>query len=377
VITQLSIDDKSYFVRPREIFIRLTLLAAMAVSCFLLMIPFLKLIVTGIIIAIGVYPGYRMLTNALKGRTKWAATICTIVLLAVMIVPAVLLAGTLVDGISTLVHQVQAGQLNIPPPPPSLNTVPLVGPKLEGLWTLASTNLSEVVKRLSPEIAKRIPAVLSASAGAGGMILQFLISILLAGYLLATSEANGRFADRLFLRIFGDQGLEFKELVSATVRSVTNGILGVAVIQTFFATLGFWFAGLPGAGLWAIVFLIAAVLQVGMLVLIPALLYAFAVFSTTHAVIFLVWCIFVGLMDNVLKPMLLGRGSKVPMAVIFLGVLGGFITMNLIGLFVGAIILSVGYKLFLAWLNYGSPQAAETEEPPARVEPVSSSVPST
>ncbi len=376
MITQLSIDDKGYFIRPREIFIRLTLLAAMAVSCFLLMIPFLKLIVTGIIIAIGVYPAYRMLTNALKGRTKWAATICTIVLLAVMIVPAVLLAGTLVDGVRTLVHQVQAGQLNIPPPPAGLETVPLVGRKLEGLWTLASTNLSEVVKRLSPEIEKRIPAVLSASAGAGGMILQFLISILLAGYLLATSEANGRFADKLFIRIFGDQGLEFKELVSATVRSVTNGILGVAVIQTFFATLGFWFGGLPGAGLWAILFLIAAVLQVGMLVLIPALLYAFAVFSTTHAVIFLVWCIFVGLMDNVLKPMLLGRGSKVPMAVIFLGVLGGFITMNLIGLFVGAIILSVGYKLFLAWLNYGSPQAAETEEPSAGVEPLSSSVPS-
>ena len=376
MITQFSIEDKGYFARPREIFIRLTLLTAMAVSCFLLMLPFLKLIVSGIIIAIGVYPGYRMLTNALKGRTKWAATICTILLLAVMIVPAVLLAGTLVDGTRTLVHQVQAGQLNIPPPPPSLDTVPLVGRKLEGLWTLASTNLSELVKRLSPEIEKRIPAVLSASAGVGGVLLQFLISILLAGYLLATSEANGRFADRLFLRIFGEQGMEFKELVSATVRSVTNGILGVAVIQTFFATLGFWFGGLPGAGLWAILFLIAAVLQVGALVLVPALLYAFAAFSTTHAVIFLVWCIFVGLMDNVLKPMLLGRGSKVPMAVIFLGVLGGFITMNLIGLFVGAIILSVGYKLFLAWLNYGSPQAAEIEEPPAGVEPVSSSVPS-
>jgi predicted PurR-regulated permease PerM len=376
VITQLSIDEKNYFARPREIFIRLTLLAAMAVSCFLLMIPFLKLIVSGIIIAIGVYPGYRMLTKALKGRTKWAATICTILLLAVMIVPSVLLAGTLVEGIRNLVHQVQEGRLEIPPPPAGLNTVPLVGPKLEAFWTLASTNLSEVVKRFSPEIAKRIPAVLSASAGVGGMILQFLISILLAGYLLATSEANGRFADKLFIRIFGEQGLEFKELVSATVRSVTNGILGVAVIQTFCATLGFWFGGLPAAGLWAILFLIAAVLQVGVLVLVPAVLYAFAAFSTTHAVIFLVWCIFVGLMDNVLKPMLLGRGSKVPMAVIFLGVLGGFITMNLIGLFVGAIILSVGYKLFLAWLNYGSPNEAEIEEPPAGVKPVTSSVPS-
>jgi predicted PurR-regulated permease PerM len=273
-----------------------------------------------------------------------------------------------------VVRQVEAGGLNIPLPPASLDKVPVVGRKLEDFWTLCSTNLSEAVRRLRPEIQKRIPAVLSASAGAGGVLLQFLISILLAGYLLATSEANGRFADRLFVRIFDDLGLEYKELVSDTIRSVTNGILGVAVIQTLFASLGFWFGGLPGAGLWAMIFLVAAILQLGAIVLIPAVFYAFAVFSTTHAVILLVWCIVVGLMDNVLKPILLGRGSKVPMAVIFLGVLGGFMLMNIIGLFVGAIILSVGYKLFMAWLNYGAPQEAEgLEAPPVAVDPVRSS----
>jgi predicted PurR-regulated permease PerM len=368
VIAQ-ALDDRSYFVRAREIFIRLTLLAAMGVSCYLLMLPFLKLIVSGIIVAIGVYPGYRMLTNALKGRSKLAATICTILLLALMVVPAVLLAGTLVDGIRTVVQQVEAGHLNIPPPPPDLDKIPVIGRKLQELWTMSSTNLSELMNRLRPELQKRIPAVLSASAGVGGVVLQFLISILLAGYLLATSEANGRFADKLFTRIFGELGSEFKELVSATVRSVTNGILGVAVIQTLCASLGFWFGGLPGTGLWAVLFLIAAVLQVGALVLLPAVLYAFAVFPTMHAVVFLAWCIIVGLMDNVLKPILLGRGSKVPMAVIFIGVLGGFISMNLIGLFVGAIVLSVGYKLFLAWLNYSTPADIEAGVSPPVVAP--------
>src|SRR3974390_2330697 len=98
VTTQFSIEDKGYFARPREVFIRLSLLTAMGVSCFVLMRPFLNLIVAGIIIAIGVYPGYRMLTKFLKGRKKLAATLCTILLLGVMIVPCVLLAGTLVDG---------------------------------------------------------------------------------------------------------------------------------------------------------------------------------------------------------------------------------------------------------------------------------------
>jgi len=98
-------------------------------------------------------------------------------------------------------------------------------------------------------------------------------------------------------------------------------------------------------------FLIAAVLQVGMVVLIPAVIYMFAIASTTKAVIFLIWCIIVALMDNVLKPLLLGRGAAVPMAVVFLGAIGGFVAMGIIGLFVGAIVLSVGYKLFLAWIE--------------------------
>ena len=373
--TDFSIDDNGYFARTREIFIRLSILTAMAVSCYLLMLPFLKLIVSGIIIAIGVYPGYRMLTKALNGRSKLAATLCTVLLLAVMIVPVVLLAGTLVEGITNLVQQAQTGRLKIPLPPASLDKVPVIGHKVADFWTQCSTDVSKLVNRLSPEIQKQIPAVLSASAGAGGLVLQFLFSVLLAGYLLATSEANSRFADKLFMRIFGpDLGLEFKDLVAATVRSVTNGILGVAVIQTLCATIGFWAVGLPGTGLWAFLFLVAAVLQFGIIVLIPAVLYAFAVFPTSHAVMFLIWCIVVGLMDNVLKPVLLGRGCKVPMPVIFLGVLGGFMLMRVIGLFVGAIILAVGYKLFMAWLDYGAPsKEMETAEPPAlEVESVTS-----
>ena len=105
-------------------------------------------------------------------------------------------------------------------------------------------------------------------------------------------------------------------------------------------------------------FLIAAVLQAGILVLIPAVIYMFAIASTTKAVIFLIWCVIVGLMDNVLKPLLLGRGTAVPIAVVFVGAIGGFVAMGIIGLFVGAIVLSVGYKLFLAWLE-GGPSEAE------------------
>jgi predicted PurR-regulated permease PerM len=192
--------------------------------------------------------------------------------------------------------------------------------------------------------------------------VEFLLAILVAGALLANGEAASRAARSLFCRIFDKKGPEYHQLVSSTIRSVTSGILGVAVIQTVCAGLGFLVAGLPGAGLWAVMFLIAAVLQMGMLVLIPAVIYMFAVASTTKAVIFLIWCIIVGLMDNVLKPLLLGRGAKVPMAVVFLGAIGGFVAMGIIGLFVGAIVLSVGYKLFVAWIE---PTTVDEEVPTA------------
>jgi predicted PurR-regulated permease PerM len=361
VISESLSED--YFARGREVFIRLSLIAIMGVSCVLLLRPFLNLIICGVIISVGIFPGHQMLTKALRGRAKLSAALCSILLLAVLIVPSVLLGGTVADGIQTITRQLQAGRLDIPPPPSSLEKLPIVGRRLEEFWTLCSTNLSELATRFAPQIKKSIPAVVSASAGVGAAILLFVVAIILAGYFLATSEANGRFASRVFVRIFRDRGMEFKDLVLSTIRTVATGILGVAVIQTVCASLGFWIVGLPGAGLWALIFLVASVLQVGVVALLPAVLYGFAAFSTTRAVIFLVWCVIVGLMDNVLKPILLGRGAKVPMPVIFLGVLGGFMFMNtIIGLFVGAIVLSVGYKMFMVWLDSEVPAVVVADE---------------
>jgi predicted PurR-regulated permease PerM len=362
VINQFSVEDKTYIARAREVFIRMSLLAIMSVSCVLLLRPFLNLLISAVVIAVAIYPGYRVMTRLVRGHSNVAAVLCTFLLLLLIILPAVLLTGSLADGVSNIVNQLHAGQLKVPPPPASLYKVPVVGGKLTDVWNMCSTNLSESVSRFAPQIRKSIPGLISASAGIGGALLQFLISIVLAGVLLAYSKGGARFADRVFARVFDDQGPEFEELVSNTIRSVTNGIVGVAVIQSACASLGFWLVGLPGAGLWAALFFVASVLQIGQLVLVVAVLYAFAAYSTTHAVMFLAWCIVGALMDNVLKPILLGRGSKVPMGVIFLGVIGGFIAMRLLGLFVGAIVLSVGYKLFIAWLDAKMPSALGSDE---------------
>jgi predicted PurR-regulated permease PerM len=287
----------------------------------------------------------------LRGRGVWSSAIVTLVILAFLILPLVLLMGTLVDGAQSVATHVKDGTLAIPPPPETIQKWPLIGAPLAKVWGMAATNLSAVLHNFAPQVKVVTQWLLSASAGLGLTVLQFALSIVIAGFLLASRKAAAAAMGALASRLFGENGPEFERLVESTIRSVTTGIFGVALIQAVLAALGFFFVGLPGAGLWAVLFLVAAILQVGALVLIPAVIYAFTAVTTTSAVIFLVWCILVALLDNVLKPILLGRGAAVPMVVVFLGAIGGFVGMGMIGLFVGAIVLSVGYKLFLAWLQ--------------------------
>ena len=279
------------------------------------------------------------------------AVLLTVLLLAFLIVPVILLAGTLVEGIQNLTAHLKEGTLTIPAPPASVATWPIIGVPLKNAWSLASTNITSALRSFAPQLKAAVPWLLSASAAVGLTVLQFALSIVVAGVILAIAWGAAGAAHSLASRIFGDKGPEFEQLAGSTIRSVTAGILGVALIQSVLAGIGFFVAGLPGAGLWAIIFLIAAVLQVGALTLIPAVIYMFTISSVTKAVIFMVWCLVVALVDNVLKPLLLGRGVAVPIAVVFLGAIGGFVAMGIIGLFVGAIVLSVGYKLFLAWLD--------------------------
>jgi predicted PurR-regulated permease PerM len=344
-------SDKSYLSRALEVCIHLSLIVLLVASCFLILRPFIAVAAWGLTIAIAGYPGYRRLQKLLGDRGRFAAVLFTVLLLTVLIVPIALLAQTSIEGFQDLASRLHDGTLRIPPPPSNIAALPIIGKRLGDLWSLASTNFAAALQSLAPLIKGAAAGLLAASAGVGVGVLQFFASIVVAGFLLARSSQGASLSRKLAIHLFGDKGAQFEALAEATIRSVTTGILGVALIQTVFAGLGFLVVRLPGAGLWALVFLIAAVLQVGALTLIPAVIYVFATMSTAKAVVFLIWCIVVGLMDNVLKPLLLGRGVSVPMLVIFLGAIGGFIAMGIIGLFVGAIVLSVGYKLFLAWLD--------------------------
>lgn len=345
--------ERSRIALALEDSIHIGLAILLAIACWLILRPFVPLLTWGIIIAVAAYPSFERLRAALGGRGTLAAVIFSLVLLVLLIVPVSLLAGTVVEGVHTMATHYREGTLVIPPPPTGVESWPIIGERVFKLWSLAASDLGQALRSFAPQVKTVLQSVFTASAGFGFTMLQFLLSILVAGGLLAKAQAAYEMTCLLTKRIFGERGPEFQQLMGSTIRSVTTGILGVAFIQSVLAGLGFLVVGLPGAGLWAVVFLIAAVLQVGMLVLIPAVVYVFAASTITKAVIFLIWCVIVGLSDNVLKPILLGRGVAVPIVVVFLGAIGGFVTLGIIGLFVGAIVLSVGYKLILAWISEG------------------------
>jgi len=347
---------KADISRAIEISLNVGLVFLLAAVCILILRPFIPLITWGIIIAVACHPVFRRLQRLSGLHQGLAALLCTLFLLAILVVPAVFLAQGLVRSIQSLAVQLKAGSAIVPAPPPTIGNWPVIGAPLQKIWELAHTDLGQALNRFSPQIRALLPGVVSASADIGMVVLQFFFAIVIAGALLANAEAGYRVTRSLFDRVFADKGPELQQLVGATIRSVTFGILGVALIQAVLAAAGFLIVGLPGGSLWCAIFLFAAVLQVGGLVLIPAVIYVFATASTAKAVIFLIWCIIVGLIDNALKPLLLGRGVAVPVAVVFLGAIGGFVAMGIIGLFVGAIVLSVGYKLGIAWLQAASPE---------------------
>ncbi|MDD5322599.1 MAG: AI-2E family transporter [Methylococcales bacterium] len=328
-----SASDKIFLHRSLEATIRIGLLLIIIVWCFKIVEPFIIPIIWGIIIAVAAHPLYSRLRMAFGERHKLAATAFTIAFLIILIVPTVLLTETLIDGLEMLAEKTRDGSLSIPPPPENLGNLMVIGQPLARFWLLASENIQSALQQLTPVLRVIGSWLLSAAAGGGMAILHFVVAIIIAGILLANSSGN-RTARAITRRLSDEKGDDYADLAEATVRSVANGILGVALIQSILAGLGFMVAGVPAAGLWALLCLILSIAQIGLFtIVIPIIIYLFYTADMFTAVAFLIWSIPVGLLDSILKPILLGRGVKTPMAVIFIGAIGGLLSSGVIGLF--------------------------------------------
>jgi len=336
-----------------EAAVRLALLLLVATWCFKIITPFIVPVAWGVILAVAIYPLFLKLKSAIGGSNKLASILYTVVALAFLITPTVMISESIINTTQVVNERYEAGTLEIPAPDDSVKEWPLVGEKLYESWSLASKDLETALHKYETQVKAFAKGALSALAGAGGSVLQFIVSIIISGVFVANAPAAYKVIIKILSRLTNESsGKTYTDLSIATIRSVAQGVLGVALIQASFAGLGMFVMDVPAWGLWTLAVLVLAIAQLPPILILGFVsAYVFSVTDTTPAIIFLIYCILISVSDGFLKPLFLGRGMSTPMLVILLGAIGGMLMSGIIGLFVGAIILALGYELFMAWLN--------------------------
>ncbi len=319
--------------------------------CFRILKPFLGMLLWGLIIAIILFPVFQRLRGWLGKRNKLSSILLTVVALSILVLPSIWLVNQLVEGVKFLAGHIQVGDLTIPTPSESVATWPLIGNWLYENWLELSENLGDSLKGYIPQIVSWGEKTLGTLANTGLGILQFAASIIIAGIFLVFFEKGSDSGRKIFNKVVGERGDEFLDISLQTIRNVATGVLGVAVIQTTLMGVGLILANIPLAAVWIVVILVMTISQIPVLLFnIPLIIYLFAFVDPLPAVLWALYFLVMGMIDNILKPLLMGKGSDVPMLVIFLGALGGFIAFGFIGLFLGSIVLSLAYKLYSTWV---------------------------
>jgi len=332
-----------------QIAIRLGLLAFLIYWSFFLLQPFIPILVWAAVLAVALYPAFDWLSVHLGHRPRTAAFILTIVVLAVFLGPAAWLGLGLVDGLLKISDQLTSGELVIPSPPDSVRDWPLIGAQLYNFWNTASENFAAAFRQFAPQLKPLVGPIIAIASSAGTGTLKFLASVVIAGFLF---PAGPRLAAsiRTMLTKVAPQRTDFLALIGATIRTVSQGVIGVAVVQALLAGVVMKIVGVPHAGVLAFAVLVLGIVQIGSVpVLLPVIIWVWMAKDIGAAVLITILLVLVGLSDNVMKPFLMGRGLSTPVLVIFLGVLGGTLTHGIVGLFVGPIILAVAWELLMAW----------------------------
>jgi len=349
--------------RALELAVRLVVIGLLVYWCFRIFRPFLMPLIWGVILAVALAPIYLRLEAVLGGRRKLAATLLILVGLGILLVPAVALSDSVLDGVRAISSRLEGeptGELRIPPAPASVADWPLVGPTVYETWNAAATSLETVLKPFRSQLLAFGRWLVSLAKQAALAVLMTAVAVVIAAVLLVRRESAVKAALDIGGRLGGEHGIESVRLAGRAVGTVAKGVVGVAAIQAALAAVGLVAAGVPGAGLWALLVLVLSVAQLpAILVLGPAILYVVATDAGTATVIlFTIWSLLAAFSDAILKPLLLGRGIEIPVGVILIGAIGGLILHGLIGLFVGAVVFSIGYRLFGTWMNQNAPAGA-------------------
>lgn len=345
--------------------IRIGLVVVLVVACERVFAPFLPIMLWGVILAVSIYPMFLSLSRRTGLSPGSNATLIVMLGILLLGVPAVMLGSSFATHIFDVIGNFDVSTYTVRAPDASVKDWPVVGERVFAAWSSAHSDLPAFIETLQPQLGNFSKSAVKAAASTAGTLLFFFGALIIAGIMMAYGESGTAAIGRVFARMVGEQkGPAMHTITTLTVRSVATGVVGVAFIQALLLGIGFMLAGIPAAGLLALVVLVIGILQLpALLVSVPAIAFVWGMGdgSTVVNVALTVYFVVAGFADNVLKPMLLGRGVSVPMPVVLLGALGGMMGAGIVGLFVGAVILSVGYELFMGWVDDDTLTAAITE----------------
>ena len=336
--------------------LQLLALGVLIASSFWIVRPFLLALTWATMIVVATWPLLLHAQAWLGGRRFLAVALMTIVLLLILVVPLYLGIETIVENADRIADWSKSlATLTVPQPPAWVEALPVVGAKFAGRWQqLAAAGPEEVAARISP-YARAFAFWFVRRVRIGLLLVQFLLTVIIAAILYANGESAARGADHFARRLAGPQGENAVHLAGQAIRGVALGVVVTAVAQSTAAGIGLVIVGVPFAAILTAVIFMLCIAQVGPgLVLIPAVIWVYSTYGAFWGTGFLLWAIFCSTFDNFLRPMLIKRGADLPLLLIFAGVIGGLIAFGVIGLFIGPVVLAVAYTLLVNWVFQGT-----------------------
>ena len=325
--------------------------------------PFLGPTVWATMVVVATWPMMLRVQKLLWGRRSLAVAVMTILLLLLFVVPLVLAIVTIVSNADRLVDWAQvAATYTLPDEPPLwLGQLPVVGGMAEKAWhQAAALGLRDLLPRLSPYAGDLTKWFVAQVGNIGVLLLQFLLTVVIAAVMYGNGEGAASLVRRFAQRLAGERGADVVTLAGGAIRGVALGVGGTALVQAVLGGLGVALVGVPFAALLTAVMFMLCIAQVGpMPVLLGAAGWAFYNGSTGWAIFLVVWALVLGTVDNFIRPVLIKMGADLPLLLIFAGVIGGLFAFGLVGIFVGPLMLAVGYTLLEAWMDDEAPAGPE------------------
>jgi predicted PurR-regulated permease PerM len=336
-----------------EMLLRITLFIFMGVICFFILEPFFIIIFWALIFATAMHPIYHKLQHRFQLKDKWNSMIITVILFILFFIPCYLFIYAVIYELHTLTDLIKLSGLEIPTPNEEVKSWPIVGNKIYDFWNDFSHDAGKYAQRYEEQIEHIIGRILHFILQLGVSVVLLLLSIFLSGVFLAYHRELLKVAHSFLIKIAGEEANRMMYTTQSTILKVVKGVLGVALFQTILMSIVLFLFGIKGAGLWTMLYLISTVLQIGVIpITIPLLLYLVVIDDIYTATFIGIWAVAVAILENIVKPLLLGgKETDIPMPIVFVGVMGGFIAFGFAGMFVGAVIFSIMYKLFMNWVK--------------------------